>query len=162
MEIINPVIDVQVMQTLMAELREMGLEDIPERPGCRSAMRQYAEATIIVKEHPDEEEMKFVTMNISLLDKAEKLANKYQVRPVHPNNMTLEDENGEPNEVILTTKNLDEVASTLAITRLKESGIDYTKIPEEKFNKLVAGIREYVKETTEDLIRKQLEKSKPK
>jgi hypothetical protein len=72
------------MQVRMAELRAMGLEDIPYRAGVRSSMRVYAEASILVEDEEKNEDGSphvFGTLDAELIKHADSLEQRYNLRP---------------------------------------------------------------------------------
>ena len=71
----------------MAELRDMGLEDVPTMKGFSSSMRQYAWNTLghtmeMAKEGAKQEPCYFVTMDKLILERSEALAEKFGVIPI--------------------------------------------------------------------------------
>jgi len=80
--------DPKIVGALMAELREMGLHDIPKWNGISSSVRQYAWnvlAARLAKEQgkiPAEEPMVFLTTDAGLLAQAAALKAKYGIEPV--------------------------------------------------------------------------------
>lgn len=70
----------------MTILREMGLEDIPTYQGVSSSMRQYALTTLgaeMTGELNKDQPTVFMTLDASMLAKADELEKRFGIRPVH-------------------------------------------------------------------------------
>lgn len=65
------------MRQRMAELREMGFEDLPEFEGLDSSVRQYACASIAYQEGRSDSNACFVTGNMTLIFKAGELKARF-------------------------------------------------------------------------------------
>jgi hypothetical protein len=76
------------IMAMMAELREMGFEDIPIYEGISSSMRQYVWGVLGMKikagisPEPSQEPLHFVTMDEKLIAHADQLQEKYGVKPI--------------------------------------------------------------------------------
>lgn len=137
--------DPALVQARMAELRLMGFHDVPWESGVRSSMRVFAEATIISEQSKDEqnEESKFCTLNVALLERADELAKRFNIRPVGPE--TIRDALKDPkSKISITSKTLRETATKMVEHLADMMGLEMT--PEMKENGIQAAIKDLRKQ----------------
>jgi hypothetical protein len=80
-----PTPDERLVGLRMAELRVVGLEDLPQYEGISSSVRQYAWATLAIeRDRNEEKKICFATCDEPLLSRSEQLAERYGVTPIHP------------------------------------------------------------------------------